>query len=326
MPVVGRVRTLAIFGTASDPQVCHVRDAARARGHEVILLSPAYWRGDGLEPHAIFVSGEDVRIAFDELDPLSADAAWIRHLPPPFPPIDVRPELPPLDRRDTHVAMMNARERASAVLAVVDALILERRPVINPPAPGLGMQNKLTQLITLARGGLRVPETLVSDDPEEVRRFAKGRRVVFKPATGGALARELDEQMLGAIDLIKAAPVIFQEMVTGEDVRATVVDDRVVSAVIVETPEGTVDFRSDPTYAAGQGTYREVELPGFVEEAVKAAARVLGLRFAGIDVRLVPEKPEAYAILEANPSPTYLDVEVKMGHPITAALIDALVS
>lgn len=44
----------------------------------------------------------------------------------------------------------------------------------------------------------------------------------------------------------------------------------------------------------------------------------------GIDVRLGPDEPEANAILEANPSPTYLDVEVKTGHAITAALIDAL--
>jgi glutathione synthase/RimK-type ligase-like ATP-grasp enzyme len=188
----------------------------------------------------------------------------------------------------------------------------------------LGIQNKPSQLALMASVGARVPETLISDDPRAVLEFARGRRVVYKPTTGGALAVELDEAMKADLELIVAAPVIFQEWVSGDDVRVTLVDGRIVSSVAVVTPEGTLDYRSDPDYARGKTAYREVALPEEIARAVKDAARVLGLSLAGIDVRIDRDRPQRYAVLEANPSPTYLDIELKMGHMISDALIDAL--
>lgn len=63
--------------------------------------------------------------------------------------------------------------------------------------------------------------------------------------------------MLEALDLVKAAPVIFQELVPGEDVRVTVVDDRVVSAVVVETRRGrSTSGLTRPTRLAAARTGR----------------------------------------------------------------------
>jgi glutathione synthase/RimK-type ligase-like ATP-grasp enzyme len=315
---------LAFFGSAYDPQVAHVLAIAAGRGHQVLLSGPEDWRGDGAVPHRLQILGGATALDFGGGALHDVDAAWVRHLLPPFPVVDTTPGLPPLEREALFVLSMNLRERASLLLSAVDLLVAQGKPVLNPPAPGLGIQNKPTQLMLMAQAGVPVPDTLVSDDPDEVRAFAAGRRVIFKPAAGGALAVELTPEHHEDLGLIIQAPVIFQALVPGEDVRVTMLDDRVLSAVVVETEAGQVDFRASPRYAAGLGTYREVQLPEPVLRAARATRRALGLRFTGIDVRLDPARPEAFVVLEANPSPTYLDIERKLGHPISAGLVDAL--
>lgn len=319
-------RRIAVFGALTDPQVVHVSALAVRLGHQVITVPPEHWLGDGEEPHAIHVGAGTSRVDFGGQDILRSDAAWIRHLVAPFFHVDPDPTLGPLDREATFVGGMQARERAATAMAAIDALVAQRKPVLNPPAPGLGIQNKSSQLLLMQAAGVPVPETLITDDPAAVRAFAKEGSVVFKPITGGALAKRLAPDMLEALDLIRAAPLIFQRYVPGVDVRVTVVDDWIVSAVRVETPQGTADPRADPHYSAGEGAYHEVELPDAVREAILGARRALGLRFAGIDVRLDPEDPSRFVLLEANPSPTYLDVERKMKHPISEALVAALTS
>lgn len=315
---------LAFFGSGLDPQVAHVVALAARRGHQVVVSSPDDWRGDGLVPHRARIKGSIVELDFGGGSLHDCDAAWVRHLIPPFPLVDTTPGRPPLDRQELFIESMHTRERASLLFSALDHLVAAGRPVLNPPAPGLGIQNKPTQLMLMARAGVPVPETLVTDDPDAVREFARDRRVIFKPAAGGALAVELGPEHQENLGLLVKSPVIFQVLVPGQDVRVTMVDDQVVSAVVIEIEEGRLDFRSDDRYAAGLGTYRTVELPLAVLSAVRAARRALGLRFTGIDVRIDPAHPEAFAVLEANPSPTYLDIERKVGHPISAALLDAL--
>jgi glutathione synthase/RimK-type ligase-like ATP-grasp enzyme len=318
-------RRIAIFGALTDPQVVHVSALAVRLGHQVIAVPPERWHGDGQEPHAIHLApGAESRVEFGGQDILRADAAWIRHLVPPFIHLDPSPELGPLDRHATFVAALQARERAATAMAAVDALVAARRPVLNPPAPGLGIQNKPAQLLLLRAAGVPVPETLITDDPAAVRAFAAAGPAVFKPVTGGALAKPLTPDMLKDLDLIQAAPVIFQRFAPGVDLRATLVDDWIVSAVRVETPSGTADPRTDPHYSAEAGAYREVELPDVVREALLSARRALGLRFLGVDLRLDPDDPTRFVVLEANPSPAFLDVERKLRHPISEALLAAL--
>jgi glutathione synthase/RimK-type ligase-like ATP-grasp enzyme len=52
----------------------------------------------------------------------------------------------------------------------------------------------------------------------------------------------------------------------------------------------------------------------------RAAARRCSLRFAGIDIKRTPEGRHVF--LELNSSPIYLDVEWKLGHPISRAIAE----
>ncbi len=319
-----RAKKVLIFGSLADRQVTHVTAAVMAAGHDPVVVAPEAWMGDGREAHAATIDSA-AALYFGAQNVLDADAAWVRHVPAPYPLVDPRPELPPLDRREHYVDIMQTRERSSLALAVLDVLADKNCPVINPLTPGLGLQNKVTQLMRLASQSIPVPKTLITDDPERAREFVAQGPTIFKPVVGGAHAQVFGPEHHETLPWIRHAPVIFQRLIAGEDIRVTLMDDQVVSAVAIDKPSGVLDYREDPAYATGLGAYRTLTLPASILEAVRRARRILGLRFTGIDLRYDPAQPEAWAFLEANPSPTYLDIEYKTGHPITAALVAALV-
>jgi glutathione synthase/RimK-type ligase-like ATP-grasp enzyme len=63
-------------------------------------------------------------------------------------------------------------------------------------------------------------------------------------------------------------------------------------------------------------------LPPEIEELCRQAARACGLRFTGIDIKHTEQ--DEWVFLELNSSPIYLDVERKLGDPISAALAELL--
>jgi hypothetical protein len=319
------VRRIAVFGSRRDPQVAHVTSLLQLLGHPLVSIDPEDWLGDGRAAHALRL-GDGGAPRFDSAGGalLDCEAAWVRHLVAPS--LEVGLDGPPVDRETLFVAGHQALERHCLQMAGLLGLVTAGRRVINPPALGSGVQNKCAQLLALAAAGVPVPETLVTDDPDAARAFVHGREAIFKPVGGAGLARRVDASDAEALDLIRSAPVIFQALAPGEDVRVTVIDGRVVSAAAIEVPPGTIDFRSDPSYARGGGRYRSVQLPPAAERAVLDATRALGLILAGLDLRIDPARPESFRVLEANPSPTWMDLEHKTGHRISEALVAALIA
>jgi glutathione synthase/RimK-type ligase-like ATP-grasp enzyme len=195
--------------------------------------------------------------------------------------------------------------------------------LVNGPHAASVMQYKPFQLHALRSLGARVPRTLISNDPVAIRAFhAEVKDVIFKPVMGGAVTRPLDAEALERLEDVVSSPVIFQERVRGDDLRVMLVGDEVVSCVAIQTPEQHLDFRADPVYSEGQASYREVPLPEPVQRFCRQAARACGLTFAGIDIK---HQGDQYVFLEFNSSPIYLDVELKLGHPISRAIARAVV-
>ncbi|HLL53472.1 MAG TPA: hypothetical protein VK447_08005, partial [Myxococcaceae bacterium] len=111
--------------------------------------------------------------------------------------------------------------------------------------------------------------------------------------------------------------------VPGDDLRVTMVGERAVSCVSIETPVQSLDYRASNTYTAGQAQYREVTVPEHVLEQCRRAMRDLNLSFAGIDIK---RHGDRYTFLELNNSPVYHEVEVRTGHPISRALAEHLIA
>lgn len=189
-------------------------------------------------------------------------------------------------------------------------------PLYNPAECAQPL-TKPYQLALLRRAGLPVPRTLWTNDPAAVRAFAETNAgTIYKPVHGGAHTRKLEPSDLEPARLarLQASPVCFQELLPGRNLRVYVVDERVVCALSVESDE--LDFREV------QPRVTTIELGPELARQCLAAARCLGLRFTGMDLREDAQGQPLF--LELNSSPMFLGFEHLANVKIGSALCDAL--
>jgi len=197
--------------------------------------------------------------------------------------------------------------------------------VVNPVAAESAANRKPFQLLKAKEVGLRIPQTVITNDPEEARRFldGQGERAIFKTLTGVqwqfAETRQYKGEYSGTLAKVRYAPVIFQEMVKAElDIRVTIVDWTAFTVSIKpDHPFAQLDWRLDAAAAI-----EPHQLPKEIEDKLLNFLRELGLRFGAIDLRLTPEGE--YVFLEVNPSGQFLFCEIHAGQPISRALAASL--
>jgi glutathione synthase/RimK-type ligase-like ATP-grasp enzyme len=195
-------------------------------------------------------------------------------------------------------------------------------------------ESKIYQLSVARSHGFAVPDTLISNDAERIRRFfeEKGGEVVAKPLRLGYF--DYGDRQTGVFtsrvaldDLsedapLRMAPVIYQEMIPKLfDIRVTVVGQRVFAAAIdsQSEPSATLDWRRTdnedlPHYAH--------ELPEPVQKACLDYMNALGLDFGALDFVLTPQNE--YVFLEVNPNGQWIWIEEKLGFPISEAIATRL--
>ena len=310
---------VGIFGSDADPQCHAVARALKAQGADNLLI-----RSDALD-QGMPLSIVDGRYVYRGVDLEDIRAFYLRSVPAPYAPaMEKDGSLVLYD--DWFERYMHQRERASFYVSWLLALHDRGCKLVNPPHAASVLQYKPFQLHALRSLGAQVPRTLISNDPKAVRVFlAEVKDVIFKPLMGGAITRPLNKETLAELPNVVASPVIFQQRIEGDDLRVMLVGNEIVSCVAIQTPQQHLDFRDDPAYSGGAATYRELQLPAKVKTFCRKAARACGLHFAGIDIKHKPGSDD-WVFLELNSSPIYLDVERKLGHPISAAIAKLLIS
>ena len=220
-------------------------------------------------------------------------------------------------------AVNEAQEALSGLWHALDAFW------VNDPARDLVAHRKPFQLRVAQDVGLRVPATLITNDPDAARSFvdARGYRdVVYKAfsatETDWRETRILRRDELSLLDHVRYAPVIFQEYIEAlYDLRVTVVGDEMFAAAIHSQQTAyAVDFRMDIENAEVEA----VSLPREVENALRSFMTRLGLVYGAIDMRRTPD--DRYVFLEVNPAGQWLFIEERSGQPIASALAEVLVS
>jgi len=196
---------------------------------------------------------------------------------------------------------------------------------VNPPTSALQGQSRMYQLNTARAVGLRVPQTLVTNDASQIAEFArdlKGPIVVKRLASmrrrpsGGRITRKyftrrlsIEEAARLDPDRVRACPLLVQEYVEkASDVRAFVIGSQVIGCEILSqvNPETTVDWRHYPTRVVDgvrevdpdRWFCRPVSLPPRVVEQCREVVKRLGLQYSAID--LVATAPGEHVFLEAN--------------------------
>lgn len=199
------------------------------------------------------------------------------------------------------------------------APLLDHHPglVVNRPSASGTNASKPYQVSLVQRLGFRVPETLVTNQPEAVLAFYErfDGNVIYKSISYvRSIVQTMQPEDLERLDSLQLGPVQVQERVEGTDLRVHVVGDRVFASWIEATE---ADYRYDR-----EATITPHELPGEVEERCLALSRELDLPLAGIDLRLTPHGE--YCCFEVNPSPAFTWYEQHTGQPLTEAVADLL--
>jgi glutathione synthase/RimK-type ligase-like ATP-grasp enzyme len=221
---------------------------------------------------------------------------------------------------DTHDRAFAASETGQAVLGLLDSLPCAW---MNPPRMDEAAHRKPLQWAAAREAGLRLPRTVVTNRPEQVRAFVQElggpRRVVFKAFIASELSwretRLLRDADLAQLEAVRLAPVIFQEYVPGVDLRVTIVGEQVFAAEIDAT--GT-SYPVDMRMVVGEAGIRPAQLPPLLEQALLGLMRRLGLVYGALDLRRTPDGEHVF--FEVNPAGQWLFVEQRTGLPISDAV------
>jgi len=215
--------------------------------------------------------------------------------------------------RAAHMAVTSLWEFAESL----PVLVVNRRQASHTN------MSKPYQLQLIERYGFRVPKTLVTMVPEEVRAFhdeCRGRVIYKSISSERSIVKRLTPDDFARLDLIRECPTQFQEMIPGTDLRVHTVGERLFATEVVS--DG-VDYR----YAAEEGgrrSMRAVELPPAIHARCLDLVGGIGLSLSGIDLRRTPDG--SYYCFEVNTSPAFTLFENHTGQRIGDALADLLLT
>jgi len=202
--------------------------------------------------------------------------------------------------------------------------------LVNHPGRDAESLYKLSQLAVARRVGLHVPETLVTNEPDQAREFYDrfSGRVIYKligentnfcfprfEFPSGIPTLPCHQSDLAYFDQVKLAPHLFQQRVEKTfEIRATIVGEEIFAAKIdSQKGDSKLDWRMDYNVPMSS-----IDLPDKVAEACLAMMRGFALNYAAFDFCVDAEN--RYFFLELNCAGQYLWLENRVGLPISRQL------
>jgi ribosomal protein S6--L-glutamate ligase len=189
-------------------------------------------------------------------------------------------------------------------------------------------RDKLRCLQLLARLGVGLPVTGFANSTKDVKGVLKvvgGAPVVIKLLEGtqgiGVVLAETDQAAESVIEAFRRldASILVQEFIreaAGSDIRAFVVDGRVVAAMMRKGAPG--EFRSNLHRG---GTAEKIRLTPEERSTAVRAAKALGLRVAGVDLLRSKHGP---LVMELNSSPGLEGIETATGVDVATKIVEFL--
>jgi ribosomal protein S6--L-glutamate ligase len=189
-------------------------------------------------------------------------------------------------------------------------------------------RDKLRCLQILSRHDIGLPPTVFTRQADHINdciERVQGPPVVVKLLEGTqGIGVVLAETARAASSVIEAfhgldENILIQKFIReaeGTDIRALVVGRRVVAAMRRQAITG--EFRSN-IHRGGKAT--KIRLSSEARKAALAAARVLGLRVAGVDLI---ESAEGPMVMEVNSSPGLEGIQATTGVDVAGAIIEQI--
>jgi len=299
---------IVIIGSQDDPHVEKVMNRLESLGETAYALDFHYF------PETITISlGEQITAIDIDEQRIVPSCVYVRNLGLGL--FSAYEDDEQERRKNLQRTMTAYREKSDFIMSLMYRWEEAGVPIYNPPSTRHRV-TKPFQLALLKKAGVPVPESLWSNAPSKVRQFAEGRRVVYKPVVGGAATQELapDDLTEQRLTQLSTAPVTFQALLPGDDIRVYVIDNEIIASYRISTK--SLDYRQNE---------ENVESIDLTEEVYKQcidAAKVIGLRFTGIDLKA--DANGSLKILELNPSPMFLGFDTLAGTDILGHLTQAL--
>jgi len=236
------------------------------------------------------------------------------------------------DDLDERYRSMCISESVAALEGFFDALHSARW--VNDLKRQRDAENKQRQLRLAARVGLRVPRTLVTNDPVAVRQFfaeTDGQTVakLLRPLTVSmdtnqpfVYTNRVREEDLAGADALRHSPMVFQELIPKAcELRVACVAGKAFAGALdaTGTSRGHTDWRRAATEEC---RWQRAQLPTEVANSLKALMSELGLVFGAVDMICTPSGEHVF--LEVNPGGEWGMLERDLGLPISEAVAEAL--
>lgn len=290
------------------------------RGRAPIRLDTDRFPGEVQLTTRIGPDGMSVRLRTDDHDlPLDAiGAVWMRRL-----------WAPP---RPTGMTELEAEHCVRESRAALDGFLgaLHHARWLDPLPRIRQAENKLVQLRLAQRAGLRVPRTIVGNDPDEVHALwaACDGQVVTKMLTAvtrsmgappaAVYTHTLRAEDLDDLDGLALSPMIFQQRVDKlRELRVIYVAGRCFAGSIDASRD---DWRT--TAVTERSPWRADALPDDVAAALDTLMRDLGLAFGAADI--LRARDGTHYFLEVNPVGEWGMLERDLGLPIADAIAEEL--
>ena len=302
---------ILLWGLTGDGPFDSVRAALERRGAMVALID----QRKILETSVELASAEEVRgvvtvrgkrVCLDDVRSVYWRTYDLRQLPSVV--------------ANNHSAAVPCAARVEEALVIW--LEMTSACVVNRPSDMASNGSKPYQMRIIASNGFEVPPTLITTDPDAIRRFwTDSGSVIYKSLSGTrSVVARLADSHNERIQNVVWCPTQFQQYVPGRDHRVHVIGDDIFACEVISDAE---DYRyAPPRGPAAQ--LRPVILPTDVAGLCVALARKLSLRLAGIDLRHTPDA--RWFCFEVNPSPGFTYYEAHTGQPIADAIASYLVA
>lgn len=232
-------------------------------------------------------------------------------------------------------AELTPAEKAHANLEAKYGLggVLMSLPVlwVNHPARLAAAADKPVQLVAARRGGLAVPDTVVTNEADTAREFATTGKTVTKLLGSNTIlehgvrkisfTRLVTDTDLADLRGITVTTHQLQRWVPKfADVRVVVVGEHITAVAIhAGSSQAYVDFRAD----YGHVDYELIDTPEGVSQGVRRLMTELGLRYGALDF-VIERDTSQWVFLEINAGGQFGFLEDATGAPLTAQLADLL--
>ena len=209
-----------------------------------------------------------------------------------------------MDKKFYGAAMGEIRNTLFGFIESVDAYALGK--------PGIyrRLDSKEEQLKIAVKLGLKIPETCLTNNPEEARQFIlKHQNVIAKMQTGFAIYEDgvesvvftnvVNEDKLEELDSLVYCPMQFQKKIEKKkELRVTIVGQDVYAFEIdsQQSEDAKVDWRKDGVNLLTK--WVRTELPADVESKLLELLDVYNVDYGAIDIIVSPE--DEYYFIEIN--------------------------